>query len=94
MRIRYLNSKIEISLILIKNTKNLVAEYKLLFTEAFKTIRDKGVCSHTKMMIEYFNNGLSGIEKYYQVINIVEEFFHNLIIRGDYKLSAVAEGIE
>lgn len=65
MRIRYLNSKIEISLILIRNTKNLVAEYKLLFREAFKTIMKKGVDNHTKMMIEYFNNGLSGIEKYY-----------------------------
>ena len=65
MRIKYLNSKIEISLYLIKNTKNLVTEYKLLFNEAFKDVVKKGVCDHTKMMIEYFKNGLYGIEKYY-----------------------------
>mgnify|MGYP001128782665 CR=1 FL=1 len=94
MRIKYLNSKIEISLFLIKNTKNLVNEYKQLFKEAFKDISNKGVCSHTNMMIEYYKNGLLGIEKYHGVISIVEEFFHNLIIKGDFRLSEISDSIE
>ena len=46
------------------------------------------------MMIEYYKNGLLGIEKYHGVISIVEEFLHNLIIKGDFRLSEISDSIE